>query len=60
MVSAGEAEALRQQYGLDQPMYVQYMKWFGLMLRGNFGMAMEYNRPVAEVIGDRMTLTIIV
>jgi peptide/nickel transport system permease protein len=60
MVGAEEAAALRIQYGLDQPIYVQYLKWFGLMLRGNFGMAMEYNRPVAEVIGDRMTLTIVV
>ncbi len=59
-VGAGEAEALRIQYGLDQPIYIQYFKWFGLILTGNFGMAMEYNRPVAEVIGDRMTLTIVV
>jgi peptide/nickel transport system permease protein len=51
---------LRLQYGLDQPIYVQYLKWAGLMLQGNFGMAMEYNRPVREVIGDRMTMTIIV
>ena len=60
MVGAEEAAALRIQYGLDQPIYVQYFKWFNLMVRGNFGMAMEYNRPVAEVIGDRMTLTIVV
>lgn len=60
VVSAEEAAALRIQYGLDQPIYVQYLKWAGLMLKGNFGMAMEYNRPVTEVIGDRMTLTIIV
>jgi peptide/nickel transport system permease protein len=60
VVRAEEAEALRQQYGLDQPVYVQYAKWMGLMLRGNFGMAMEYNRPVREVIGDRLALTMIV
>jgi peptide/nickel transport system permease protein len=60
MVSAEEAAALRLQYGLDQPMYVQYLKWAGLMLQGNFGMAMEYNRPVREVIGDRLALTMVV
>lgn len=60
VLSVEEAEALRIQYGLDQPIYVQYVKWMGLMLQGNFGMAMEYNRPVREVIGDRMTLTVIV
>lgn len=60
ILSMEEAEALRIQYGLDQPIYVQYAKWMGLMLEGNFGMAMEYNRPVREVIGDRMLITIIV
>jgi peptide/nickel transport system permease protein len=60
VVSAGEAEALRIQYGLDQPIYMQYFRWVGLMMRGNFGMAMEYNRPVLEVIGDRLTLTMVV
>lgn len=60
VLSREEAESLRIQYGLDQPVYVQYLKWSGLMLQGNYGMAMEYNRPVREVIGDRMTTTIIV
>jgi peptide/nickel transport system permease protein len=59
-VSEGEARALREQLGLDQPITVQYMKWMGLILQGNFGMAMEYGRPVADVIGDRMTLTMII
>jgi peptide/nickel transport system permease protein len=59
-VRAEEAEALRQQYGLDQPIYIQYAKWMGMMLRGNFGVSMEYNRPVREVIGDRLALTMVV
>jgi peptide/nickel transport system permease protein len=59
-VSAEEAEALRIQYGLDQPIYVQYAKWMGLMLQGNFGVSMEYNRPVREVIGDRLAMTMVV
>ncbi|MEZ4610295.1 MAG: ABC transporter permease [Caldilineaceae bacterium] len=60
ILSTAEAESLRIQYGLDRPIHVQYAKWMGLMLKGNFGMAMEYNRPVREVIGDRMLITIIV
>lgn len=60
MVNTDQAEAIREQYGLNRPIYVQYFKWMGLMLQGNFGMAMEYNQPVSVVIGDRMTLTIIV
>jgi peptide/nickel transport system permease protein len=60
LVSAEEAANLRVQYGLDQPMHIQYLRWMGLALRGNFGMAMEYNRPVTEVIGDRLALTVAV
>ncbi len=59
-VSAQEAENLRIQYGLDQPIYVQYLKWLNLAMRGNFGMAMEWGRPVTEVIGDRLVLTMVV
>jgi len=59
-VSAQEAEALRRQYGLDQPLYIQYLRWMGMVLQGNFGMAMEYTRPVSEVIGDRLWLTMVV
>jgi peptide/nickel transport system permease protein len=59
-VSEGEAQALREQLGLDQPVTVQYMKWMGLMLQGNFGMAMEWGRPVTDVIGDRLSLTVVI
>ncbi len=59
-VSEGEAEALRQQLGLDQPIYIQYLRWLTLILQGNFGMAMDWGRPVADVIGDRLWLTIVI
>ena len=59
-VSEGEAQALREQLGLDKPITVQYAKWMGLILQGNFGMAMEWGRPVADVIGDRLTLTMVI
>src|SRR6266516_4733244 len=60
IVSAQEAANLRAQYGLDQPLYIQYLRWIGMIFQGNFGMAMEYNRPVLEVIGDRLPLTLVV
>jgi peptide/nickel transport system permease protein len=60
LVSEQEAENLRKQYGLNQPMYVQYYKWMAQVVRGNFGMSMEWRRPVAEVIGDRLVLTMVV
>ena len=58
LVSAAEAQALRTQYGLDQPIYVQYFRWMGLISHGNFGMALQWGRPVLDVIGDRLWLTI--
>jgi peptide/nickel transport system permease protein len=60
VVTAEEAEAIRVQYGLDRPLYVQYFRWLQQILKGNFGVAFEYNRPVAEVIGDRLALTMVV
>ncbi|MDA1229084.1 MAG: ABC transporter permease [Chloroflexi bacterium] len=57
VVSADEADTLRALYGLDSPFPVQYYKWASQAVRGNYGLAMEYNRPVSEVIGDRLVLT---
>jgi peptide/nickel transport system permease protein len=60
IVTEQEAENLRIQYGLDQPIYVQYCKWMVMIAQGNFGLSMEWRRPVVEVIGDRLWLTMIV
>jgi peptide/nickel transport system permease protein len=55
-----EADVLRHQYGLDQPLPVQYLKWISLAVQGNFGMSMEWHRSVYDVIGDRLLLTMVV
>jgi len=60
VVTDEEAETLRLQYGLGQPIYVQYLKWMKQIVRGNFGMSMEWRRPVTEVIGERLWLTVII
>ncbi len=60
MVRQEEAQALRQLYGLDQPMWVQYWKWASRVAQGDFGTSMEWGRPVTEVLGDRLWLTVIV
>jgi peptide/nickel transport system permease protein len=60
VVSEEEAQTLRIQYGLGQPMYVQYLKWVRQVVQGNFGMSMEWRRPVGEVIGERLWLTVVV
>jgi peptide/nickel transport system permease protein len=51
---------LRQQYGLYDPMPVQYVRWARDVLVGDFGLSLEYRRPVSEVIGDRMWMTVAV
>jgi peptide/nickel transport system permease protein len=58
-VSMEEAQNLRLLYGLDQPQWVQYLKWMGRVLRGDFGESMEWQRPVAEVLGDRLWMTVV-
>jgi peptide/nickel transport system permease protein len=60
VVSDEEAQNLRIQYGLGQPIYIQYLKWMKLVVQGDFGTSMEWKRPVTEVIGDRLWLTMVV
>ena len=59
-VSAEEAASLRKLYGLDRPIYVQYGKWISRVADGDFGESMEWMRPVTEVIGDRLWMTMVV
>ena len=45
--------------GLNDPMVVQYVRWiWGIVLRGDFGMSYAYNKPVSEVIAQRLPTTI--
>jgi len=60
VVSEEEAQALRIQYGLGQPIYVQYAKWMQQVVAGNFGMSMEWKRPVTEVIASRLWMTVVI
>ena len=53
-------DALRERYGLGEPVYVQYTKWMsGIILRGDWGQSMEWQKPVKELIGERILLTVI-
>ncbi|MCK5740220.1 ABC transporter permease [bacterium] len=53
-------ENLKIQYGLDQPIYIQYFKWIGGCVQGDFGLSFEWNQPVSKVIGERLGLTAMV
>ncbi|AGB75241.1 MULTISPECIES: ABC transporter permease [Rhizobium] len=55
-----DMENLRHEYGLDQPLPLQYLHWAGGMLHGDFGYSFEYQLPVSDVVGDRLWLTILV
>ena len=56
-VQEEEVAHIRRDYGLDQPIFVQYYKWASKVLRGNLGVSMQWERPVMEVVGDRLWLT---
>jgi peptide/nickel transport system permease protein len=58
MVDQERLEALRTRYGLDQPFIVQYWRWITGVLRGDFGISLEWQQPVSELIWERMALSI--
>ena len=52
-------EQLKSYYGLDLPIYVQYWRWISRFVRGDFGLSFEYNKPVRELVGERLALTML-
>ncbi len=59
-VDPTEVESLKQRFGLDQPMYIQYLRWAWNFLHGDFGHSFEWNRPVSSLIAERIPLTIVI
>ncbi len=59
-VDPAKIQYLREQYGLDQPMIVQYAYWLGGLLQGDMGYSFEYSQPVSRIVGDRLLLTVVV
>ena len=60
LVDEAEIEVLRQRYGLGQPFYVQYFKWIsGIVLRNDWGQSFEWQKPVKELIWERIALTVV-
>lgn len=57
-VNEAQLANLRAQFGLDQPLYGQYLRWAGNILRGNLGWSFQYQQRVEELIGDRIGLTV--
>lgn len=60
-VSDDEAERLKVQFGLDQPVLVRYARWVsGIVTRGNWGYSVQWTKPVSEILEERVPMTIII
>lgn len=59
-ISQEKLEFYRQEYGFGEPVVLQYIYWLGGLLQGNLGYSFEHEQPVADVVGDRALLTIVV
>jgi peptide/nickel transport system permease protein len=67
--AAAKAEFLIKQYGLDRPAWEQYLVWLGVwpgpsgysgLLQGDWGWSFEFDKPVTDVVGDALWLTLLV
>jgi peptide/nickel transport system permease protein len=59
IVDQQAAEALRERFGLGEPMLWQYGKWMvGILTRGDFGISFEWQQPVSGLLWERMALTL--
>lgn len=60
-IDTAQLQALEEQYGLNQPVYVQYWKWIsGILLRGDWGRSFEWGLPVSQLIWDRIGITMLI
>jgi len=55
--SAADAERMRAAYGLDQPIYAQYLHWVWSVLHGNFGRSLYFDQPVSTILAGRLGIT---
>lgn len=52
--------AMRDAYGLGEPLYIQYIKWMRGVVQGDFGQSMEWGVPVSVLLWDRLGFTVLV
>jgi peptide/nickel transport system permease protein len=61
VMSETEIARLEEQYGLGRPAYVRYFMWIWKIVRyGDFGRSFQRSKPVSEVIGERIVLTMVI
>ena len=54
-----QIDALRGRYGLDQPVYIQYLMWASRMATGDLGFSLDWQKPIKELISERLMLTVL-
>ncbi len=59
-VEQSRADTIKERYGLNDPIYLQYWKWVKGFPRGDFGMAFSEERPVINIIQERIGYTILI
>ncbi|MBM3262678.1 MAG: ABC transporter permease, partial [candidate division Zixibacteria bacterium] len=57
--SMARVEGLRERYGLDRPLWQQYLTWVSGFVQGDFGESFDFEREVDELIWDRLGYTIL-
>lgn len=58
-MSPEELERIRQHLGLDQPLHLQYLRWLGRWVQGDWGRSLIYHTPVTEIVGSYMPNSIL-
>jgi peptide/nickel transport system permease protein len=49
--------SIRERFGLDQPLPVQYVRWLGNAVQGDLGMSMRFNQPVVALVLSKLPVT---
>ena len=57
---SSEISRLNNQYGLDKPGYIRYIRWVSNMLQGDFGYSFQWNQPVSEILAERVPRTMLI
>ena len=60
VMEQGQIDALRDLYGLNDPIHVQYLKWAAAILRGDLGRSFAWNQPVKTLLLERLPWTILI
>jgi peptide/nickel transport system permease protein len=55
----GDMESLKHQFGLDKPLYVQYLKWIRGVVTWNMGVSLEFQQPVTALLNERLLMTVV-